>query len=132
MSSILERLKRTDAAMKNAAVNVQLGFKLKQQAINAMMGGIGSPEWKSYMSLFADNVEQLNRLTVPQDNEDSWLAEARAYIVANAICGADSTTQTSVRVDSDLDDSLSSNSDNSILDNSNGQPGEIVRPFVIP
>lgn len=136
MSSIKDRLDQTGAAMKTAEFRVQLGFKLKQAAIEAMMAGIGSPEWKSYMSLFADNTEQLNRLTVRAQNEELWMLESRAYMVANSICGADSTTQTSLRVDALIDDQLAVASDNQIIDPpENGAvipEGAIVRPFRIP
>jgi hypothetical protein len=122
--------------MKTAEFRVQLGFKLKQAAIEAMMAGIGSKEWKSYMSLFADNADQLNRLTVRAQNEDLWMLESRAYMVANSICGADSTTQTSLRVDALIDEELGVASDNQIIDPpENGEAipeGAIVRPFRIP
>jgi len=121
--------------MKTAAFNVQLGFKLKQAAIEAMMAGIGSDAWDSYMSLFADNTEQLTRLTVRAVNEDLWLLESRAYMVANSICGADSTTQTGLRVDKLIDADLNVDSDNKIVDPVEGQAvaeGVIVRPFRIP
>lgn len=135
MSSILDRLDQTGAAMKNASVNVQLGFKLKQAAIEAMMAGIGSKKWEEYMSLFADNAEQLKRLTVRGENDDVWLLESRAYMVANSICGADSTTQTRLRVDAFIDDNIESDSDDKIVDPVEGEQfGEnvIVRPFRIP
>lgn len=135
MSTIKDRLKQTGAAMNKAAFNVQLGFKLKQAAIEAMMAGIGSDAWKSYMSLFANNAEQLNRLTVRGENEELWLLESRAYMVANSICGADSTTQTSLRVDALIDDNINVESDDSIVDPVDGEPvaaGVIVRPFRIP
>ena len=135
MSTIKERLDQTGAAMKTAAFNVQLGFKLKQAAIEAMMAGIGSDAWDSYMSLFADNTEQLTRLTVRAVNEDLWLLESRAYMVANSICGADSTTQTGLRVDKLIDADLNVDSDNKIVDPVEGQAvaeGVIVRPFRIP
>lgn len=132
--TILDRLKRTDAAMNDGAINDQLGLLLKQHAIRAMMAGIGKPDWEKYMSLFAENKEQLTRLTVPQDGEDAWLTESRAYIVANAICGADSTTQTSLRVDPGIAGNVNPNSNDTIVDpNVNPiPPGAIVRPFTIP
>jgi hypothetical protein len=136
MSTILDRLNQTGTAMNTAEFRDQLGFRLKRAAIEAMMAGIGSKEWNSYMSLFANNTEQLNRLTVRGENEDLWLLESRAYMVANSICGADSTTQTSLRVDLLIDESLNANSDNSIVDPpEQGEvvpPGAIVRPFRIP
>ena len=134
--SILDRLQRTDAAMKNAAVSDQLGLLLKQHAIKAMMAGIGKPDWEKYMSLFAENKEQLIRLTVPKDGEEEWLPESRAYMIANAICGADSTTQTSVRVNGSIavNPNGDPNSDIPVVDpNVNPiPPGAIVRPFFIP
>jgi len=135
MSTIKDRLDQTGAAMKTAAFTAQLGFKLKQAAIEAMMNGIKSKEWKSYMSLFADNAEQLTRLTVRAQNEDEWLLESRAYMVANSVCGADSTTQTGLRVDALIDADLNVESDNTIVDPVEGQAvaeGVIQRPFRIP
>lgn len=136
-NTILKRLQKTDRAMEDPLHRVQLGGKLKRAAIKAIMGGIGSDDWKAYMSLFADNVDQLNRLTVRKPDEDAWLAEARAYMVANAVCGADSTTRTSLRVDDDIDDGVSNAADAKIVDPPpDGEPApagaEVIRPFVIP
>lgn len=136
MSKILDRLHQTGVAMKNNAIKDQLGDRLKKAAIEAMMAGIGSDEWKSYMSLFADNAQQLTRLTVRKDGEELWLSEARAYMVANSVCGADSTTQTFLRVDAVIDANLKSDGDNTIKDPpAAGEvfpAGVIVRPFRIP
>jgi hypothetical protein len=135
MSTILDRLNQTDAAMKTDKFKVPLGSKLKEAAIEAIMAGIGSEEWKSYMSLFADNADQLTRLTVRAQNENLLVLESRAYMVANSVCGADSTTQTSLRVAALIDDNLDAKADNSIVDPVDGQAfanGVIVRPFPIP
>ena len=133
MSTIRERLNQTGAAMNNAAFRVQLGMRLKQAAIEALTGGIGSEKWNEYMSLFASNQQQLTRLTVRAEGEDWRVTESRAYIVANAICGADSTTQTSLRVQGVIDADLAAGGDNTILEAD--QPdanGAIKRPFTIP
>lgn len=135
MSTILDRLNQTDAAMNSDKFRDSLGTKLKQAAIEAIMNGINSKEWKSYMSLFADNADQLNRLTVRAEKEDLLVVESRAYMVANSVCGADSTTQTSLRVAALIDDNLDAKADNSIVDPVDGQAvanGVIVRPFPIP
>ena|SRR6185369_3928883 len=136
MSTIKDRLNQTNAAMKTDEFRDQLGLELKEAAIEAMMAGLGSKQWKSYMSLFADNTAQLTRLTVRAQNEQPWILESRAYMVANSICGADSTTQTSLRVDALIDDNLAAASDNLIIDPpENGEAipeGAIVRPFRIP
>ena len=136
MSSIKDRLDQAGAAMKTDQHKTQLGFQLKQAAIEAMMAGIGSKKWNEYMSLFADNTEQLNRLTVRAEGEQSWLLESRAYMVANSICGADSTTQTSLKVDALIDDGIQTEGANMIIDppapGEEVLPGAIVRPFRIP
>jgi hypothetical protein len=136
MSTILGRLKQTGAAMDTDEFRVPLGLKLKKAAIEAIMAGIGSKEWRSYMSLFADNADQLTRLTVRAENEDSLVLESRAYMVANSVCGADSTTQTSLNVNALIDAELVVVSDNQIIDPpENGEAipdGVTVRPFRIP
>lgn len=135
MSTILDRLHQTGTAMDDEEVRVQLGMQLKQAAIRALMAGIGQKPWNDYMSLFANNQQQLTRLTVAAENEDWRVTESRAYIVANSICGADSTTQTSLRVEDIIDGDLDAGGDGSIVDPVDGQPaveGTIVRPFRIP
>ena len=134
MSKIMDRLEKTMAAMKNAGTSTALGLKLKKAAIEAMMGGRGSKEWKSYMSLFADNEKQLARLTAEiVDGDPSWLPESRAYIIANAICGGDSTTQTGVKVEPDIDKEVTNASDGKIVEPGEPVPADgIQRPFVIP
>jgi hypothetical protein len=74
------------------------------------------------MSLFADNAAQLRRLTVPDEQQDpGWLTESRAYIVSNAVCGANTTTRTSQNVRADIDDGLEVEADSSV-----------EKPFSIP
>ncbi len=121
--SIIDNLKKARAAVEADTLNGgNLGFRMRNAAINAIMGGINSAEWKSYMSLFADNAAQLRRLTVPDEQHDpGWLVESRAYIVSNAVCGANTTTQTSQNVRLDIDDGIEEDSDDSVM-----------RPFSIP
>jgi hypothetical protein len=68
-------------------------------AIQAMLGGIESRDWKTYMSKFADTPEQLERLC---GNDDFFLTdygpECLAYIVANSTC----TTETHVPTTGDV------------------------------
>lgn len=122
MSSIIENIKKvTEAVVADTHKGGNLGFRMRNAAINAMMGGIHSAEWKSYMSLFADNAAQLRRLTVPGEQEPGWLVESRAYIVSNAVCGANTTTRTAQDVREDIDDGLEAEADSTI-----------ERPFSIP
>ena len=134
MSKIMDRLKKTMAAMSNPATGPGLGFDLKDAAIKAIMGGRASTEYESYMSLFADNKDQLARLTAPIKAADPlWLAESRAYMIANAICGGDSTTQTGVAVKEDIDKGVSEAIDGKIVEpNQNPPAGGIKRPIKIP
>lgn len=122
MSSIIENINRVaQAVVADTDNGGNFGFRMRHAAINAMMGGIHSAEWKSYMSLFADNAAQLRRLTVPDEQEPGWLVESRAYIVSNAVCGANTTTRTAQDVREDIDDGLESVADSTI-----------VKPFSIP
>lgn len=121
--SIIDNLEKVTAAVQaDTERGGNLGFRMRNAAINAIMGGIHSAEWKSYMSLFADNAAQLRRLTVPDEQHDpSWLVESRAYIVSNAVCGANTTTRTSLNVRADIDHGLEAGADDSVQ-----------KPFSIP
>ena len=112
MARITDQLDKVEKAMKDPAKKTPLGNLLKNAAIAAMMKGIGSDEWKRYMTMFADNEEQLARLTVPEDDEEQWLRESRAYIVSNAVCATATNTQTKNGVATDqLNDGLSTGED---------------------
>jgi hypothetical protein len=64
---------------------------IKERAINAIMGG--AADWVAYMSLFAQTPDELARL-IPTDGTDADAdkREARAYLVANAICAPGTAT----------------------------------------
>ena len=94
MASITDNIKKVEEAMKDPAKKEGLGLLLKNKAIDAMAGGIGSEPWEIYMSMFADNQAQLDRLTVAKANEPAWLKEARAYSMANAVCAPNTNTKT--------------------------------------
>lgn len=59
--------------------------KVKEGSIAAILGG--AADWISYMSLFAKTPEELAKL-IPTDGtqDDPDKREARAYLVANAVC----------------------------------------------
>lgn len=69
----------------------EISKKVKEGAINAIMGG--AADWVSYMSLFANTPAELARL-IPSDGteDDPNMREARAYLVANAICAPGTAT----------------------------------------
>lgn len=62
-----------------------LSKKIKEGSISAIMGG--ASDWVGYMSNFAKTPEELARL-IPTDGteNDPKKREARAYLVANAVC----------------------------------------------
>ena len=64
--------------------------KLKEKAIAAILGG--AAEWVNYMRLFAKTPGELARL-IPSDGtqDDAEKREARAYLVANAVCAPGTT-----------------------------------------
>lgn len=62
---------------------------LKRKAIAAINKGVGSPEWETYMTEFADasRPEQLARLMATDGTAgDDDFDTARAYLVADAPC----------------------------------------------
>ena len=116
--NILENLDKVHlAVVKDKVVpNAQglkgtLGAKIGKLAVDAIMGGIKDPAWAKYMSLFADNADQLKLLTQPVEGEDSYLPEARAYIVSNAVCAAGTNTFTRARVSDQLATAVANNND---------------------
>ncbi|MET0648057.1 MAG: hypothetical protein ABW208_15685 [Pyrinomonadaceae bacterium] len=97
MASIIEKVGEIhiavvkDKELKNGA----LADALSKLAVEAIMEGFGKPAWLKYMSIFADNTDQLKLLTERQGNpEPDYLPKVRAYIVANAVCAAGTNTAT--------------------------------------
>lgn len=122
--SIYKNLQKAHAAVAvNTFQGGDLAIRLGQQAVAALIGGMNSDEWRKYMSLFADNEAQLNRLTVKGNNEPSYLMRARAYIVSNAICDAATGTKTPQNVEPDIDDGLDETPDETVA---------AIRPFQLP
>ncbi len=121
--SIMGNLKKVSAAVEADNDNGgNFGVRLRKSAINALIGGIRSADWMTYMSIFADNAEQLRRLTVvDEQNDPNWVKESRAYIVSNAVCGANTTTVTTANVRDEIDEGLTDEPD-----------GLVVKPFSIP
>jgi len=121
--SIMSNLKNVAKAVKSdTSQGGNLGVRMRNAAIDAITGGIQSDAWAKYMSLFADNADQLRRLTViDEQNDPNWIKESRAYIVSNAVCGANTTTDTSANVREEIDEGLVETEDDSI-----------VKPFTTP
>lgn len=87
--SIFKNLRKVHSKVAFDSINNVLspiGSALNDAATAALYKGIGSPEWESYMAIFAENQEQLTRLTVIDQNEPQYLTQMRAYIVTNGIC----------------------------------------------
>jgi hypothetical protein len=72
----------------------------QDKAIEAIFGGSKSKAWKEYMKQYADTPAQLKRLmgADPLAN-DPDVREARAYLVANAVCGAGTFGRLDLEVD---------------------------------
>lgn len=127
MATIFDNLKHAHAAVArdNAVGSGKLGTDIGRLAVAAITGGIRSPEWRAYMSLFADNEEQLQRLISdpPPATEKDYLPQLRAYIVSNAVCAADTGTFVANRVDERIDGSASDTENPEFI---------ASRPFRIP
>ena len=132
MGAIYDNLKKVHAAvaLDNAkAGGGKLGEDIGKLAVAAITGGIKSPAWRAYMSLFADNEEQLQRLiSDPPPDDESYLPRNRAYIVSNAVCAADTGTFVADRVvESEIN-----GADGSVNNVADGQFIADNRPFDIP
>jgi hypothetical protein len=61
----------------------------QQLAIAALLGGIHSRAWETYMQQFAETTDQLMRLKATDGTlGNESLDRKRAYLVSNAICGS--------------------------------------------
>lgn len=85
------------------------GARIQQEAHSAIQEGIKSPEWKAYMSNFASNPEQLQRLI----GEDNTFTTATllgpyvlSYMVANGVCGVATTLETTANLPTFVIDSI--------------------------
>lgn len=107
--TIMKNLKKVHAAVaKDNIVSGKLGTRIGLLAVEAITGGVKSEAWRDYMSLFADNPEQLERLiSDPPPSDESYLLQLRAYIVSNAICAADTGTFVADRVDDRINGNVS-------------------------
>lgn len=84
--------------------------KLQDEAIEAVLGGLGSDAWKTYMKNFADSPEQLARLTAEDATaDDPYMRKALAYLVSNAVCGIDTVTRLKDKLEDGLLDQGLSN-----------------------
>lgn len=94
MGSIFENAGKIHVAVVKDKETRQgdLALALSRLAVEAIMKGPGSRQWKDYMSIFADNAAQLKLLTEPQEGEEFYVTKARAYIVSNAVCAAGTNT----------------------------------------
>lgn len=87
MVKIIDNIKRVHNGFPESSKQSKLLETLKDHAIAAMIAGLTSPAARTYMSMFADNEEQINLLTNPNDVDGMpWLHETQAYLMANAIC----------------------------------------------
>jgi hypothetical protein len=63
---------------------------IQELAIAAINAGPGSEAWRAYMSKFAENDTQLQRLMA--SNDDPGMDRARAYLIADGPCGTETVT----------------------------------------
>jgi hypothetical protein len=86
---IIEKVRQRKSELK---ANRAEAKKNSERAVAAVQAGIRSKAWKAYMEQFADTPEQLMRLMGTDGTlGDKELDRNRAYLVANAVCGAGST-----------------------------------------
>lgn len=116
--SIINNLRKTQVAVYvDNFKGGTLGRRIGNAAVTAIMKGIGTPEWEKYMALFCDSKEELERLTVPKpSDEETYMPQMRAYIVANAVCAGETGTATANKVDDNIEPAAGSIAENTVPD----------------
>lgn len=101
--TIVQKIREKIAAVEANQVVGQVGFQLQEEAIAAILGGLGSEAWTTYMKNFADTPEQLARLTA-QDSagNDPYVRKSLAYLVSDAVCGLDTISRLKDRLEDGL------------------------------
>lgn len=86
----------------------QVTDKLSEESIAAILGGLGSPAWKTYMENFVDTdgpdrPKQLERL-MGEDSagSDPYMQKAIAYLVSNGSCGSPTRTKLTLQLEDGL------------------------------
>lgn len=81
----------------------QVADRLQDEAIEALLFGLGTDAWTTYMNNFADSPEQLKRLTAKDATAtDPYMRKALAYLVSNAVCGVTTITRLKDRLEDGL------------------------------
>lgn len=100
---IIDKVRQVKSQLQADSAAVQ---RNREKAVAAIGSGIGSAEWTVYMQQFANTPQQLARLTATDGTaQDPTLKLARAYLVANAVCGPGTLTNLDLTVDG-IDDGL--------------------------
>jgi hypothetical protein len=100
--TILDKIENKIAEVEADSTG-RVGDKLQDEAVAAIIGGITSNAWKTYMQNFADSSQQLLRLTAEDaTKDDPYMQKALAYLVSNAACGATTVTRLKDRLEDGL------------------------------
>jgi hypothetical protein len=78
-----------------------IGDEVQQKAIKAITGGVA--DWVAYMELFKTNDAELARLIPTDGTTDGPRVQARAYLVADGMCGMGTTQHLADNVTITLD-----------------------------
>ena len=84
--SIIERAEKKTL---DIAADPSEGERNAARAVKAIIGGINSPDWETYMLSYADkNTPELDRLMATDGTLGNLDFDTkRAYLVGNAVCG---------------------------------------------
>jgi|ERR1041384_931250 hypothetical protein len=87
---IVENMQRlSNQIIASKPDDIQLANHLQSLAIKAIREGIRSAEWKAYMTSFASNYDQLERLCGNDAlfNRTIYGLDSLSYMAANSTCG---------------------------------------------
>ena len=100
--TILDKI-NNKIAEEEADSTGRVADKLQDEAVEAILWGIGTPQWETYMKNFADTPAQLARLTGNDaTKDDPYMRKAIVYLVSNAVCGGVTVTRLKQRLEDGL------------------------------
>jgi hypothetical protein len=114
-----------DAVLKegdNPTPNSTLIADLRKAATEAILSGHENSEaWDSYMTIFADNPEQLQRLKLADAFQDvDYVRKSTAYLAGGSICTSETMAHLAARIDEKIDNDLNDAPDEEFITKKNG------------
>ena len=95
-SNRMNILEKVEVRLQEIRQNPEKVKAFQKLAVAAIHHGKDSEQWREYMMMLTTDENDLRRLLALDGSEsDPEISTSRAYLVANAVCGSDTTMRTS-------------------------------------